>query len=136
MAISLLPEYPGYTLAPPINGSVVIAMARYYTLAKAAEITPYSSGFPWPYEVSVCFDPVRYPIVMTEGVAHGAAATTLTAVDALQDRWQQHFAKSKGAWLVPIISRMAAGENVAADEAVSAYKAIHNQDPISFEANI
>ena len=111
-------------------------MARYYTLAKAAEITPYSSGYPWPYEVSVCFESVRYSIVMAEGVAHSAAATTLTAQSALQDQWQAHFEKSKGKWLVPIIRRMAAGERVAADEVVSAYKRIHLQEPVSFEANL
>jgi len=71
-------------------------MARYYTLAKAAEITPYSSGYPWPCEVSVCFDEVRYPVAIAEGIAHGAAAITLTVIDALKDEWQRHFSRSKG----------------------------------------
>jgi hypothetical protein len=111
-------------------------MARYYTLAKAAEITPCSSAYPWPYEVSVCFEPVRYPIIMAKGVAHGAATTMLTAQDALQDQWQAHFAKSKGEWLLKIIGRMATGERIAVDEAVSAYKAIHHKEPVSFDADI
>jgi hypothetical protein len=111
-------------------------MARYYTLAKAEEITPYSSGYPWPYEVSLCFDRVRYPVGIAEGVAHGAAAITLTATDALKDQWQTHFAKSKGEWLLPIIRRMAAGEDVAADEAMAAYKKMHKQEPASYEASI
>ena len=108
-------------------------MARYYTLAKAEEISPHSSGCPWPYEVSVCFDKVPYPIVVSEGVAHGAATTTLTAIDALQDQWQAHFAKSEAEWLLPIIRRMASGEIVAAEEAVSVYRTVHRQTPKSYE---
>lgn len=111
-------------------------MACYYTLAKAEEITPYSSGYPWPYEVSVCFERVRYPVVIAEGVAHGAAAITLTATDALKHQWQAHFAKSKGEWLLPIIRRIASGENVAADEVLVAYKKMHKQEPVSYEASI
>lgn len=108
-------------------------MARYYTLAKAEEITPYSSGYPWPYEVSICFDGAPLPVVLAEGIAHGASAITLPAQDALHDRWQAHFAKSEGAWLAPIIRRMANGEHVTADEAVAVYKALHGQEPYSYE---
>ena len=111
-------------------------MARYYTLAKAEEITPHSSGYPWPYEVSVCFDGVRYPVVIAEGVAHGAASITLSAADALKDQWQGHFTKSKGEWLLPIIQRMASGENVAADDALATYQKMHKQEPVSYEASI
>jgi hypothetical protein len=47
-------------------------MARYYILAAAAQPDPLSGGFPWPYEIAVCFEQVKYPVVMAEGVAHGS----------------------------------------------------------------
>jgi hypothetical protein len=78
---------------------------------------------------------VPYPIVVAEGVAHGAVATTLTTSDALHDRWRAHFKKSKGEWLIPIISRMASGENVRADEAIELYKTLHQDEPASYEAD-
>lgn len=131
----LLPRQLAYTLIPPAQGYKATAMARYYTLAKGEEITSYSSGYPWPYEVSICFDQVPFPVVIAEGVAHGAASTRLTAMDALKGHWQTHFAKSKGEWLVPILRRMAAGENVSAEEPVAAYKTIHGQEPASYEVN-
>jgi hypothetical protein len=108
-------------------------MTRYYILVRAEEILPNSSGHPWPYEVSICFDGVPLPVVVAEGVAHGAALTTLSAAEALQAQWQAHFAKSKAAWLLPMIRRMASGEPVAADEGITAYKALHGQEPSSYE---
>lgn len=110
-------------------------MARYYTLAKAEEVTPHSGGYPWPYEVSICFDQVPYQVVVAEGVAHGTAATRLTAVEALQNQWRLHFKKSKAEWLVPIIRRMASGEKVAAEEVLAAYMRNHLEEPASYEVN-
>ena len=110
-------------------------MARYYMLAKAEVITPHSSGFPWPYEVSVCFEQVRYPVEMRQGVAHGAASITLTATDALTDQWQAHFATSQGEWLLPLIRRMASGDDVSADEAIAAFRKMHGCEPASYEAD-
>jgi hypothetical protein len=112
------------------------AMARYYMLAKAEAVTPYSSGFPWPYEVAVCFDPARYPVAISEGVAHRAVAITVTAADALKDQLKAHFAKSQDEWLLPIIHRMASGDTVTAEEAIAAYRNIHGQNPTSYEADI
>jgi len=108
-------------------------MARYYTLAKAYEITPYSSGYPWPCQVSVCFEGVPLPIVIAEGVAHGASSISISAQDALQAQWHAHFAQANGAWLLPMIRRMASGETVTADEAMTAYCALHGLEPDSYD---
>jgi len=108
-------------------------MARYYTLAKAQEITPYSSGYPWPYSVSVCFEGMPLPIVVAEGVSHGTSSISLSAADALKAQWHAHFAHANGAWLLPMISRMASGETVTADEALTAYRALHGREPDSYD---
>jgi hypothetical protein len=111
-------------------------MARFYMLAKAEVIMPHSGGYPWPYEVSICFDPARFPVAISEGVAHGAAAITVSAADALKDQWKAHFARSQGEWLLPIIHRMASGDIVTADEVIPVYRNIHGRDPASYEAEI
>jgi hypothetical protein len=81
-------------------------MPLFYVLAKNAIVTPYSSGYPWPYEVALCFDIVASPVGLAEGVAHGAVAVTLSAEEAMHEQWQDHFSNAQGEWLLPIIRRM------------------------------
>ena len=105
-------------------------MGLYYTLAEARHITPHASGYLWPYEVAICFEPVDFPVILSEGVAHGAVSVPLAAAQALA--WEEHFAKAEGTWLLPAVHRMAAGEKIAAAEFLALYEHLHKCMPASF----
>ncbi|CAN7754885.1 hypothetical protein LJR290_006881 [Variovorax sp. LjRoot290] len=107
-------------------------MALYYVLASSTKPLPTSGDFQWPYEVSLAFEATPHPVGVAEGVGHGAAAAFLTAAEALGPSWAQHFVSADAGWLVPFVQRMAAGELVRAEEAISAYRDRNGSEPKTF----
>jgi hypothetical protein len=84
-------------------------MSRYFVLAEGSKALPLSGNYPWPYEVSVCFEQVTRPIGFSEGVGHGAASGLFTAQEALDEHWRDHISAARGDWLYPFIQQLAAG---------------------------
>lgn len=108
-------------------------MALYYVLATATKPLPTAGDFQWPYEVSMAFDGTQHLVGVAEGVGHGAAAAFLTAAEALDPSWAQHFASADAGWLVPFVQRMAAGERVRAEEVIALYRDRNGPGPKTFD---
>jgi hypothetical protein len=108
-------------------------MSCYFILAKGTKTLPYANNFPWPYEVSICFDAVDRPVVFAEGVGHGAAGGVFTAQEALQPQWREHFALAKGEWLLPFIKQLAAGHLLNAPELLALAASKLGEAPQSYE---
>lgn len=109
-------------------------MARYYTLAKGTKALPLAGGFPWPYEVSLCFDRVSDPVGFSEGVAHGAQGGHFSANEALQPSWHDHLVQAEGEWLRPFIERLASGQHLDAEEVLRVFRSKHGKEPDSYES--
>jgi hypothetical protein len=84
-------------------------MPRYFVVAKGTQALPYAGNYPWPYEVSVCFDDVEKPVGLAVGVGHGNAGTLLSAAQALEPQWKEHFVNAHAEWLLPLLEQAAAG---------------------------
>ena len=102
---------------------------RYYRLAEGATC---DFGAEWPYRIDVCFDGIDRPVGLSEGKCHGSAGGDFTAAQALERVWDRHFELAGGTWLRPYLARMAAGEQVQADEVVDRYAALHGRQPESW----
>ncbi|MBZ2195093.1 hypothetical protein [Occultella gossypii] len=74
-------------------------------------------------------------VTISEGSGHlgsGGAMwleEVLTESGGLQQRWEQAFAQAGALWVVPFLGRVAAGEQVAEDEIVNAYRQRHGTEP-------
>ncbi len=107
-------------------------MARYYILAKGTNPLPSASNFPWPYEVSLCFEGVSHPVAFSEGVGHGATGGIFTAAEALSECWANHIQFANGQWLVPFIEQLSAGASIDRNGIVQQYILRHKHEPQSF----
>jgi hypothetical protein len=104
-------------------------MPRYFVVAKGTKALPYAGNYPWPYEVSVCFEEVAKPIGWAVGVGHGNAGTLLSAAEALEPHWREHFASAQGEWLLPLLERLAAGGRLDQKEVLRIASANLGQEP-------
>ena len=112
----------------------VMTMARYYRLANGTNGVRQNGGRIWSHDIAVCFEPVKFPVALGEDIGHGGIGTTVTAREAL-DNWASHFVVAGGEWLIPFITRMAAGATVDADEVVGIFKARTGYMPSSFDSS-
>ncbi|MCP2067992.1 hypothetical protein [Pseudomonas laurylsulfatiphila] len=108
-------------------------MPRYFVLAKGTKALPLSGNYPWPYEVSLCFEAVAWPVGFSEGVGHGAAGGVFTAQEALHAKWREHIAAAKGEWLLPFIEQLAAGVHLDASSLLAIAAAKLGEPPEGYE---
>lgn len=108
-------------------------MHRYYILAKRTKRLPHTNGFPWPYEIALCFDAVQRPVALSEGVGHGAAGGAFSVAEALQPKWHEHFSNARGEWLIPYLERLGEGASLDRNALLATSKAQLGHDPESYE---
>lgn len=108
-------------------------MHRYYILAKGWKPLAHANDFPWPYEISLCFDAVRHPVGFSEGVGYGSAGSVFSVAEALQPRWCEHFSNAHGEWLIPYLKRLGEGATVDLTELLTISRAHLGRDPDSYQ---
>ena len=84
----------------------------------------YDIGSTGEYGEHICYLPDRQnkPILMECSIPHMAAGAFLTPAEALEEQWTDTFRSARAEWFRPLLSRMAAGEQVTLDEIKSAYQ--------------
>jgi hypothetical protein len=102
-----------------------LSMATYFNLARGTKVLPYASNFPWPMDIDVCFEPVLNPIAFSEGVGHGAAGCAVSATEALEAKWREHFQVTDGEWLIPFVEQLAAGNPLPKEAMLEAFYKHH-----------
>ena len=84
-------------------------MAEYFNLGHGTKALVNSASFLWPFDVDICFEPVQHPVAFSEGVGHGSAGCAVSATDALESKWREHFEITCSSWLIPYIEKLAQG---------------------------
>lgn len=82
----------------------------------------------WPYVVWFYPDS-EPPFLVGEGVECGSGSMSLSALQILDPRWTKHLQKTQCEWLLPLARRMADGEEVSAEEVLSAFEERHGHRP-------
>lgn len=102
---------------------------KYYYVLGEGTIPLEGHGFPWPYGVG--YDPFdsERPFILWEGVAHGAVGGSFTAKQVLDDSFSDHRRASGTEWILPLLQRVAGGEQVSVEEILKAYRAHHGAEP-------
>jgi len=108
-------------------------MARYFVLARGSKPLPYAGDFPWPYEISLCFDAVARPVGFVVGVGRDRPGTLLTPAEALEPHWEESFVNANGEWLLPFVARLAAGERLDRNEILRLSADTLGREPESYE---
>jgi hypothetical protein len=80
-----------------------------YIMAKWTKPLAHANNFLWPYEIALCFDAVRRPVVFSGGVEHGSAGGAFAVAEALQPKLYAHFSNARGEWLIPYLARLGEG---------------------------
>lgn len=109
-------------------------MARYFNLAHGVKILKDAGNFKWPYDIDVCFEFVPHPIGFSEGVGHGSAGCAISAKEALDPKWREHFEVTNGEWLIPYIERLASGVPLPRDEMIAQFVSRARKQPESYES--
>lgn len=109
-------------------------MALYYNLAHGTKPLPLTADYPWPYDIDICFDPVPHPVALSEGVGHGAAGCAVSAAEALQSKWREHFDITHAHWLIPYIEKLAQGIPLPKDEMMARFENVHGKQPECYQS--
>lgn len=108
---------------------VVTPDMRIITLAGTPEPSGVTSNIGHPREpvvVGLCLGEAEPFVTLSEGSGHlgsGGAFRLdeiLTGSGALQQRWEEVFARASAHWVLPILNRLAAGESLTEDEVLEA----------------
>jgi len=110
-------------------------MAVYFDLAHGTKPLANAGNFPWPY-IAVCFELVPHPIAFSEGVGHGAAGCVVSAAEALEEKWKEHFDITGADWLIPYIELLAQGIPFQKTDILLAFERIHGRRPTSYESRV
>lgn len=70
---------------------------------------------------------------LASGDARNGNGTFLKATQVLSPTWRADLQTAGGAWLLPLIERMAQGEKVASSEVLSLYQQVHGKPPVREE---
>ncbi len=109
-------------------------MALYFNLAHGTKSLTYSANFPWPYDIDICFEEVQHPITFSEGVGYGAAGCVVSAAEALESKWQEHFEITNASWLIHYIERLVQGTALPRDEMMNQFQKLNGRQPESYES--
>ncbi len=102
-------------------------MSRYFLLASTNWGAEKRTGYPYPYEVSICFERVSKPVLVTEGTGHYCSGGVTGLYDLL--RFEADFLRQcNGEWLIPYVIEMINGNDVEA-QLISDFRARHNREP-------
>jgi hypothetical protein len=110
------------------------SMTLYFNLAHGIKLLAYSENFPWPYDIAICFERVPHPIAFSEGVGHGSAGCSVSAAEALECKWQEHFEITNASWLIPYIERLVQGTPLPRDEMMDRFLELNGKQPESYES--
>lgn len=85
--------------------------------------------YSWPYRVH--FTPGYKPgdFCLSSGDARNGNGSFMSAATALETQWRGDLESAGALWLVPLLERMAGGEEVPASEVFAAYKKVHGKKP-------
>ncbi|MYN41664.1 hypothetical protein GTP55_20085 [Duganella sp. FT109W] len=109
-------------------------MAVYFNLGHGIKSRARSANYPWPYDIDICFDAVRYPIAFSEGVGLGSAGCAVAATEALEQKWRDHFEITKLSWLIPYIENLAQGIPLPRDEIIGRFIELNGREPGIYES--
>lgn len=102
----------------------------YYILGEgsAADNDPkYREGYPFVvwYFPNEC----PHPFMMGEGAGHAANSGFFPAEELVGEKWREHFRRADCLWLLPLLQRIAAGEELPPDEILNACQAHSGRPP-------
>lgn len=100
-------------------------MSRYYVLATTDWLKPRKSGYPYPFQIGLCFEPVKSPAMLEEGWGHyySGGVMNLSALAEVN----AFITACDAEWLVPFVQRMLAGEDVK-EAVLAAFRKKHGRD--------
>jgi hypothetical protein len=85
--------------------------------------------YAWPYTLYYAPDYPGGPFYLGAGDARNGNGTFLSAVEALRPEWREDLRIAEGEWLLPLLQRLAEGEDVACSEVLEAYRQVHGKAP-------
>ena len=109
-------------------------MAVYFNLGHGTKPLVHSANYPWPFDIDICFEAVPHPIAFSEGVGFGSAGCAVSAAEALEQKWREHFEMTKSSWLIPYIGDLARGIPLPRDEMMSRFIELNGKEPDSYES--
>lgn len=102
-------------------------MALYYNLAHGTKRLAYAAD--WPFDVDICFEPVPHPVAFSEGASYASAGCTVSASEALEPKWKEHFDITDGHWLIPYIEKLIQGLPPPKEEMTMRFTELHGKPP-------
>ena len=109
-------------------------MSKFYNIAHGTKELEYANNYPWPYNIGICFDGIKHPVAFSEGVGHGSAGCSVTAQEALDEKWQEHFEITNAVWLLPYIEKLVYGVPLPKAEILKKYYELNSKEPNSYES--
>ena len=97
-------------------------MVRVYELAKKKFLDHDEWG------VLYSGNPV-HPFVVWQGPGYHAHGAKCSVQELLSDSWRNHLRLCGALWLVPLLERFAAGEEITTKAVLDAYEQKHGQPP-------
>ncbi|WP_157200913.1 hypothetical protein [Massilia sp. Root351] len=110
-------------------------MAKYFNLGHGTKPLADSANFPWPFDIDICFEPVQHPVAFSEGVGHGSAGCAVSATEALESKWREHFEITGSQWLIPYIEKLAQGAPLPRVEIMQRFIELNGKPPESYESS-
>ena len=110
-------------------------MVKFYNIAHGTRELENAGNFPWPYDIDICFDDIKHPIAFSEGVGHASAGCAVTAHEALEEKWREHFEITNSFWLLPYIERLVEGTPLPQEEIIAIHRELNGQDADTYESN-
>lgn len=103
-----------------------------FLVYKLGEGYPIHNGQPlyaWPYRVDYLPDYPNGVFYLSEGDTRNGNGSFFAAHQVLGSRWRDHVATAGVLWLVPLLERIAHGEDVDREEILKAYQQVHGTLP-------
>jgi hypothetical protein len=85
--------------------------------------------YSWPYSVDYTPGCPQGEFFLSEGDARNGNGAFFPAASVLGPEWRGHLETAGALWLVPLLERMARGEDVSRSEVLDAYRHVHGKPP-------
>lgn len=86
--------------------------------------------YSWPYRVHYTPGYPTGDFCLSSGDARNGNGSFITARVALEPQWRSDIDTAGALWLVPLLERMADGDDVPEAEILAAYHQVHGQQPL------
>ena len=89
--------------------------------------------YSWPFTVDYAPDNPGGDFYLAEGDARNGNGGFFRAIEVLKPHWRDHLERAGVLWLIPLLERMARGEDVPSSDVLDVYRQEHGRLPTSEE---